>query len=398
MRIVFLLETLQLAGAERVVLELAKAAPSEDCEATVVVLSETSRLDSGQYGDVQELALFGQGDFEWPRSALLGAWKLRRLLARLRPDLIAIHTPKAAVVAALAGIKVPTLWVLHGHDICWDGVTARRKLSRGLQRWAQRRLRAQMAAVSGSLAQHAAEGLDVPRQEVAVIPNGVETARFQFEERIPRADPVVCVLGRLVAWKGPWQALAAFSFLKKRFPGARLWFVGGGPMREELGAAVAAHGWNKSVVFWGMVERPEEWLRQATVLWMPSESEGLPVACVEAMASGVPVLGFDVRGVRDLLRDGCGVLVPPGDPGQLAAQTVRLVGDPDRYSRIAEAARLRVESQYSVEQMYAGHFGLMRLLCAGKPVVTGAVPTEIGLSACGVHAEEEGKRWSAGIR
>ncbi len=367
MRIVYLVESLKSAGAERVVMELAKAAGREGCEAHVVTLREANTLKGSRYQDVEWHPLFRLGKFRWHKSAPVAAWRLRRKLKQLRPDVLAIHTPKAAVVAALAGVRVPTLWVLHGHDVCWDGRTARHRLSRGLQRWTQRKLAAHLAAVSASLADHAAEGLGMAREEIAVVPNGVDTERFRFEERTPTENVVVCVLGRLVAGKGPWQALEAFGWLRKQFPAARLWFVGDGPLRDGLTAVVAERGWKNAVTFWGMVERPEERLREATVLWMPSESEGLPVACVESMATGTPVLGFDVRGVRDLLQGGCGVLVPPQDAGELAEQTARLVRDGARYRKMARAARTRVERGYSFERMQAGHLQLMRAICTQKP-------------------------------
>lgn len=366
MRIVFLIEDLQLAGAERVVLELAQAGRGMGCATHIVTLRETNNLDSSQYRDVQWLPLFRQDEFHWPFSALAAARRLRRVLARLRPDAVAIHSPKAAVVAALAGVPFPALWVLHGHDVCWDGSTARLRFSRGLQRWARRRLGGRLAAVSPSLAKYAAEGLRVERKEIAVISNGVDTGRFRFEEKKPEGDVTVCVLGRLVPWKGPAQAMEAFVWLKKEFPAARLWFVGDGPMREGLAAEAAARGWTRSVTFWGVVQQPEDLLREASVLWHVSESEGFGIACTEAMALGVPVVGFDVRGVHSLLEGGCGVLVPLKDARGLAEQTALLVRDGERYRTIVRAARARVESHYSLEKMCAGHYGLMRSFCHGE--------------------------------
>ena len=366
MRIVFLVESLQLAGAERVVLELAQAGRRKGHETPIVTLRDIHALDGSQYQDILRLPLFRRGEFLWPKSALLASWRLRTVLACLRPDVLAIHTPKAAEIAALAGVKFPALWVLHGHDVCWDGATARGRLSRALQRWTRRRLGGHVAAVSPSLAGHAAVGLGMAREEIAVIPNGVDTERFRFEARTPGRDPVVCVLGRLIPSKGPMKALDAFGLLRKEFPAARLWFVGDGPMRKKLAAEVVARGWNQAATLWGNLPQPEERLREATFLWMPSESEGLPVACVEAMASGVPVLGFDVRGVHDLLQGGCGVLVPPKDARGLAEQTAALVRDGSMYRAIARAALARVNQHYTLERMCAGHYELMRSLCGGR--------------------------------
>ena len=249
----------------------------------------------------------------------------------------------------------------------------RRRRSRDLQRWTRERLKVRVAAVSSSLADHAAEGLGLPRRQINVIPNGFATDRFRFEERRPKEEIVVCVLGRLIPAKGPWQALEAFAILRERLPAARLWFIGDGPMRQELVAKVAESGLSELVTFWGMLPRPEARLRETDVLWMPSESEGMPLACIEAMACGIPVLGYDVRGVRDLLQDGCGILVTPKDSRGLAEQTARLVEDSDGYRALALKARLRVEKHYSLQRMCADHYGLMRSLCGQKKMATGAV-------------------------
>lgn len=362
MRIVFFIESLKLAGAERVVLELARASSIEGCEAEVVTLRDSQGPGRDLLEGVNVSPLFEQGKFRWPASALPAAMRLRGILKDIQPDVLAIHTPKAALIAAAAGIKVPTLWVLHGHDICWDGAPSRRRRSRSLQRWTRRKLKAHVAAVSSSLADHAAVGLGMSRKRITVIPNGVDTNRFQFQERTPVDDVVVCFLGRLIPGKGPLQAVEAFELLKKQLPAARLWFIGDGPMRRQLAAEVSTRGLSESVTFWGMLQRPEARLREAHILWMPSQSEGLPVACVEAMASGIPVVGYNVRGVRDLLQDGVGIMTDPKDARGLAAQTVLLVRDGEKYRTIARRARSLVEKEYSLQGMCTRHYALMRTL------------------------------------
>ena len=76
MRIAFLVESLQMAGAERVVQELAQAGRDEGCEARVITLQETQACEASQYQDVQEFPLFKRGEFHWPKSALIAALRL----------------------------------------------------------------------------------------------------------------------------------------------------------------------------------------------------------------------------------------------------------------------------------------------------------------------------------
>jgi len=132
--------------------------------------------------------------------------------------------------------------------------------------------------------------------------------------------------------------------------------VGEGAYRAELESLIRVMGLEGRAELTGRREDAFEMMAASHVFWHLSESEGLPMVVLEAMACGVPVVGFDVRGTRDVVVDGeTGYLVPFGDIQMVVQKTVELLKDKSTYQEISRNARERVASQYSLECMVDGH-------------------------------------------
>jgi glycosyltransferase involved in cell wall biosynthesis len=111
------------------------------------------------------------------------------------------------------------------------------------------------------------------------------------------------------------------------------------------------------VRFLGYVRNTEilGWLEQGRIdaVALPSDWEGVPVSLIEALAHGVPAVASDVGGVPELVGDGCGLLVPAGDPLALADGIRRLLRSPQLRADVARAGRIRVEQEFAVEPVVA---------------------------------------------
>ena len=177
-----------------------------------------------------------------------------------------------------------------------------------------------------------------PRAPVHVVPNGVDIESFRPPERPRPARPlrVLCV-GRLVRQKAFGSVLEAVS--TSSVP-CLVRIVGDGPLRGTLMARAAILG--KRVEFTGWVRRGElaEHYRWADLLCLPSFEEGMPNVVLEAMASGLPTIGSDVYGLRDLVQPGgTGLLVGPGDACGIAGALERLAAEPELVRQMGERAR-----------------------------------------------------------
>jgi len=144
--------------------------------------------------------------------------------------------------------------------------------------------------------------------------------------------------------------------------------AGDGPLRPRLEAAARGAGLADRAHFLGWWEDLPALYADLDVVALTSRNEGTPVCLLEAMAAGVPVVATAVGGVGDVVRHGeTGLLVPPGDPGALAAAMAALLGDPERRSSLGLAGRRAAYPAYDVKTLIARVEALYRELAAAGP-------------------------------
>jgi glycosyltransferase involved in cell wall biosynthesis len=173
-------------------------------------------------------------------------------------------------------------------------------------------------------------------REIQVIANGVAVGR----RRASRDEPIVGFVGRLAPIKRLERLLDAMELVREVNREARLVLVGpdDGPRGygDELRELAARPGLRDAVVFTGTA-RPERWYPHFAVMAMSSDTEGMPLAVLEARAHGVPCVGPDVGGMREAIGEG-GIVVAPGDPEALADGILAVLGDERRSAELAAAA------------------------------------------------------------
>ncbi|MFD9067199.1 glycosyltransferase [Kitasatospora purpeofusca] len=303
----------------------------------------------------------GRADPRWPL-------RLRRLLAQRRYHLVHTHMP---VPAAAARLLAPTLTgrgprLVHTEHNVWERY-------RPATRWANAltyRRNDAVIAVSHAVARTVPPGRRRPGEWVTVVHHGPDLAgasggpaaraAARAELGLPDEAFVVGTVGNLTPKKDQATLLAAHADLLRRHPRARLVLIGTGPLEGQLRARAAELGIADAVLMTGSRSDVPQLLPALDVFTLSSRQEGLPVALMEAMTSGLPSVVTRVGGIPEVLDDGeQGYLVPPGDPSALADAFARLAEEPDLRTRLATAARERSErfdvagAQRAVEAVYA---------------------------------------------
>ncbi len=235
----------------------------------------------------------------------------------------------------------------------------RMRLNLGLDAWATRRLDAVVAYVTEDVRAHfAGAHRGLVRRTVV---NGIaplEPADAARPAELFREGFQVGIVGRVAPVKGIATALAALA-LPEAPRDLILHVVGDGPERPSLEREAARLGLADRVLFHGFRRDARDWLAHLDALLMPSRHEGLPLALLEAMALGTPVVASRVGGLAEVLRDGeTGLLVPPGDPAALLAAWRRLAADPALARRIGDAARDEQRRRYSIDRVVADYADL----------------------------------------
>ncbi len=164
------------------------------------------------------------------------------------------------------------------------------------------------------------------------------------------------VVGRLVAGKNVDILLRAFAHVRQEFPSARLAIAGEGPERRPLEALAATLGVRESVEFLGFVNPIGAELDRSGVFVMPSQSEGMPMSLLEAMAHGRAIVATSVGGIPDMVQHQReAILVRAGDPAALATALKSLLGDQRGAERLGGAARERFCREFTAERMAADY-------------------------------------------
>jgi len=285
---------------------------------------------------------------------------LRDLLRLIRERRIAIlHTHEffmnslGLVASRLTG--VPLVATVHGRN--YYAERFRRRLAYRLVG----KFAGQMITVSEDVRRFLEENIGIPANRIRVIPNGVPVNGISSYERVVavretlglrRNTRVVATVGSLYPVKGHTYLIDAAVHVVRRCPDVTFLIVGRGGLREKLEAQASSLAVTPFVRFLGHRNDVQDLLSVCGVFVLPSLSEGMPLALLEAMAAGIPSVATRVGGVGEAIEDGkSGLLVPPGDSHALAESIIKLLEDRTLARQMGQYARDVVARRFSVSRM-----------------------------------------------
>ena len=294
----------------------------------------------------------------WTKAAMAvrGWWRVAVALLTLDAPLVHVQTASRAsfwrksVVCLLArAAGRPYLVHVHGGEF----MKFYREESRPLtQRWIRHTL-ARAALVIALSDQWRERLLAIePTACVEVLPNGVLLPDLHdLHDTRRRQASTLLFVGDLIRAKGLHDLIRAFGRIAPRFPQLELVCAGGRPP-PEMTQLVAELALQQRVAFPGWLgpERLRAELGRATVFALPSYAEGMPMALLEAMSWGLPVIATPVGGVPQVVEHGVnGLLVTPGDSDGLAAAVARLLSEPALRESLGAAARRTIATRFSLQ-------------------------------------------------
>ena len=352
LRVLELLVSTDLGGGPAHVHALAAGLPREEFDLTI----------AGPAGGPYERAFRDLGvDFVSIRADRLSPAALPRVIRLVRQrgiQIIHSHGKGAGLYGRVAA-RLTGVAAIH----TFHGVHHERypRLYLDVERWLSRRSDAVIHVSESQAGAAAALGL-APEGRSRVIVNGVDAVGVRaMAERAPlsraalglAADALVLgTVARFDAVKGLDVLLRAFATLLGRVPDAQLLLVGDGIEAPGLRRLSQDLGVGHRVVFAGFIPDASRCLPVMDLYVSASWREGLPLAVLEAMASGLSIVATRVPGHVDVVEhDVTGVLVPPGDPERMAHEAARLLQDPARRRALGAAGRQRVEGRFALARM-----------------------------------------------
>ncbi len=307
----------------------------------------------------------GKGTLVNTVSLLTGLYRLWNLIRRERFDVIETFTHDSNLLG------LPVAWMA--------GVPLRIATHHGavdkLPRWREklhtwiinRNIAHLLVTVSEKTRQNALEeGVDPHR--IFVIQNGIAPLSIEGVSRrevrkeagVEEEDILLLSVGRLVYQKAHEVLLAAMPLVLRECPNVKVRICGDGVLRSHLEEQIEALGLRNTVKLLGKCDNVVKFLAAADIFVLPSRWEGLPIALLEAMSTGLPVVATHVEGVDEVIEQGeHGLLVPIEDAPALANAILQLARAPELRRKMGNAARQRIGHIYTVDRMCERYLQLM---------------------------------------
>ncbi|MGE0451628.1 MAG: glycosyltransferase family 4 protein [Vicinamibacterales bacterium] len=362
-RVLHVIGSSELGGAERVVATLAQMADRARYEVAIACPGEGPMLDEYR----------AHADHVWPLESrrILGRGalgELTHIMRRARPDVVHTHLWTTDLIGGLAArhAAIPCrVTTVHGHyfqRVDERGFRAARKacLSRTFR--ATYALFDRVIAVSDPVAADLASrpGLRVESQKVTVVRNGVDLPNVADAAGVgrqslglPQAGPLVTTVANFAPMKGHRHLVAAMPHILAVHPEAMFLLVGSGGELGRLRELVARAGLEASVRFLGPRKDAVAIMAQSDVIVLPSvAAEGIPITIIEALALGRPIVATRVGGIPDMLSHGSdALLVPPRNPSALATAVNTLLSDTVLARTIADRGRTIAREEFTGSRM-----------------------------------------------
>lgn len=364
-RILHLISSAGLLGAERVVLELAHFSRLAGLKAAIGVF-QNSRNANRELADAardqgHEVEMFPCRG-RWDRAALR---RIADYLGDHRIQVVHSHNYKSNFYARRALANHPARWVVTNHG---RRAGAKLLLYHLLDARLVRRAD-QVVTVSERIARQL-ERAGVKPGRIQVVANGVRVEQFHGKEVSPSYKQslgikpeamVVGSIGSLTQEKGHGDLITAVAAISKKFPEMILLLVGDGKEREKLEKMVHRLGMTDKTIFAGTRKDIPAILSILDLFVLPSLMEGLPMALLEAQAAQVPVVATSVGAIPRVIEDNVtGVLVPPRNAEAISQAMIRLLSEKESSREMARRGLERVRRCFSAEKMASKYLSLYR--------------------------------------
>lgn len=347
-RVLHLRSSAGFFGAERVIVTLLPRLNDQGVQPVLgciqnYITGDSSLLEAARHGGIEVTEMRCRSRLDW-RTFL----DIIDLCQSKDIHIIHTHDYKSHVYGVFGGLycRIPRVATLHGwpsnQGIEWLYRLIERVMLQAIDR---------VIVVSRTLQEALGNS-----PKISVVHNGVDEMLFHpggqglGRERWGLDDEhfVFGVVARMTPEKGHQVLLEAFAEVIAKEPTARLLLVGDGPEKKGLVQYAEEKGLGHFIRFCGTQTEIERLLRDINCYVSPSDTEGMPMSILEAMATGLPIVATEVGEIGNMLRDGAGCLVRPGAPGELASKMLFVMQQRTWTKRMGGLARARVVNEYGV--------------------------------------------------
>lgn len=357
-KILYILEATS-GGTQKHVVDVAKKIDKSEFQIDIVYSTNRNKNfvqeSTGIFNKMFGLPITRSGS----PSDILNILKIRKIIKENNYNIVHCHSTKAGFVGRLATFisRHPNVvYSPHGFMFCDTRIKLRRLLYLYLEKYLGY-LTNKVIAVSGSERDLALEHNIVPNNKIITLYNSIDPSDFDdfsYENRVPEkiknknTEIILGTVGRLYYQKDPLTLIRSFKIINDKFSNTKLIIVGDGPLENVCIKLIGELGLEKKIELAGYQKNSKSYYRKFDLFILSSHYEGLPYALLEAMSMGIPSVGTDVVGIKDLiLHSKTGYLAKEGDYQALADAVIKLLVNPELLSVFSENAKTITRANFN---------------------------------------------------
>lgn len=357
-KILYILEATS-GGTQKHVIDIAKKIDNSEFKIDLVYSTKRNKnfapLSKDIFNETYGLPISRTGSFSDIRNII----KIKNIINRNNYDIVHCHSTKAGFVGRLAAYfsKHPNVvYSPHGFMFCDTRIKLRRLLYLYLEKYLGY-ITNKIIAVSGSERDLAIEHDIVPNDKIITLYNSIDPGDYddhEYVNRVPEKmkskdeDIILGTVGRLYYQKDPVTLIKSFRIINNHFPNTKLVFVGDGPMLEKCKKLIYKLGLQDKIKLEGFQKNSKEYYKTFDIFVLSSHYEGLPYALLEAMIMGIPSVGTEVVGIKDLIIHGqTGYLVNEEDYVNLAKSVIMLLENPDLLTEFSKNSKRITQENFN---------------------------------------------------
>ena len=302
--------------------------------------------------------------------------KMRQIIKQNNYDIVHCHSTKAGFVGRLAAFvsrHSNVIYSPHGFMFCDNSIPFKRFLYLSLEKYLGY-LTKKLIAVSGSERDLAIQHNIVPNKKIITLYNSIDPSDFNdysYINRVPEklkdgSEIILGTVGRLYYQKDPITLIKSFKIINDRFPNTKLIMVGDGPLEQFCIKLIDKLGLKTKVKLEGYQKNSKSYYKMFDIFMLSSHYEGLPYALLEAMCMGIPSVGTNVVGIKDLILHGeTGFLAEEEDYVGLADSVISILNNPELLSQFSENAKRMTRESFNFNNGIIKYQEFYSSLCPG---------------------------------
>jgi glycosyltransferase involved in cell wall biosynthesis len=374
-KILYILEATS-GGTQKHVIDIAKKIDKSEFQIDIIYSTDRNK------NFVQESKSIFNNTIGLPikRSAsftdISNIFKMRRIILENNYDIVHCHSTKAGFVGRLAAFvsRHPNvIYSPHGFMFCDNRILMKRYLYLTMEKYLGY-LTQKLIAVSGSERDLAIQHNIVPNKKIITLFNSIDPSDFDdfnYTNNVPQkmkngSEIILGTVGRLYYQKDPITLIKSFKLINSQFPNTKLVIVGDGPLEQVCIKLIDKLGLNSKIELTGYQKNSKAYYKMFDIFILSSHYEGLPYALLEAMSMGIPSVGTDVVGIKDLILNGStGYLADEEDYKGLADAVINLLSNPQLLSEFSENAKRITRENFNFNNGIKEYQEFYSSLCLG---------------------------------